>query len=138
MVHQWPTCQSPIPVTYSQSTGFSLGIFDTSLTVAMTTASSLCTTPHHPGFGKCSWSLYSRLQGKKELKLITYTSYVSELTCNMHRNTFTSCFKKKASMQLTTPFKFHAIIRLVRLRQSQFLCNNDQNTLLHQTQQSVR
>lgn len=40
-------------------------------------------------------------------------------------------------MQLTTPFKFHAIIRLVRLRQSQFLCNDDQNTLLHQIQQSV-
>lgn len=55
----WSPVSPPIPVTYAQSTGFSLGIFDTSLTVAMTTASSLCTTPHHPGFGKCSWSLFA-------------------------------------------------------------------------------
>lgn len=50
-----------------QTTGFSRGRggSDTSLTVAMPTASSLRTIPHHPGIGKCSWSLLVGCKGKK-------------------------------------------------------------------------
>lgn len=41
-------------------------------------------------------------------------------------------------MQLTTPFKSHALSRLLRLRQNQFLCDNDQKktTLTSDTSQS--
>ncbi len=50
-----------------QTTGFSRGRggSDTSLNVAMPTASSLRTIPHHPGIGKCSWSLLVGCKGKK-------------------------------------------------------------------------
>lgn len=50
-----------------QTTGFSRGRggSDTTLTVAMPTASSLRTIPHHPGIGKCSWSLLVGCKGKK-------------------------------------------------------------------------
>lgn len=34
-------------------------------TVAMPTASALRTIPHHPGFGKCSWSLLVGCKGKE-------------------------------------------------------------------------
>lgn len=40
-------------------------------------------------------------------------------------------------MQLTTPFKSHALSRLLRLRQNQFLCDNDQKKpLISDTSQS--